>query len=92
MQLLGPVWIEGHKETDLTEYIFIDIDECQENTYNCICESGLAASGCTPVCINTNGSYNCSCSVGFEIGSNSSVCVGMYVYIIVDFTESDIAT
>ena len=43
--------------------IFIDIDECSENTDNC-----------EQVCSNTPGSFNCSCNEGYVLADNGYSC------------------
>ena len=35
----------------------VDIDECANNSYNCICDAGLDLQGCEITCRNFKGSY-----------------------------------
>ena len=46
--------------------IFIDIDECANNTLN-LCEQR---------CINTQGDFMCACNTGFELTSDKMTCSG----------------
>ena len=46
--------------------IFLDIDECTEQTHNCCKEGGL--------CLNTKGSFCCTCKAGFT--GNGYNCTG----------------
>ena len=38
-------------------YFYLDIDECEEQIFNCHADA---------VCNNTNGSYMCNCKDGFS--------------------------
>ena len=46
--------------------LFVDIDECSENSDNC-----------SQNCSNTIGSYLCSCNDGFTLGSDQHTCNGI---------------
>ena len=51
--------------TIITQYSFIDIDECNSNP-------------CEQMCINTAGSYRCSCHSGYIQNQNN--CEGITLY------------
>ena len=46
-------------------YIFVDIDECTDNS-----------DKCDQLCSNTIGSYECLCLSGYELNDNSYSCDG----------------
>ena len=45
--------------------VFLDVDECSENSHNC-----------EQVCVNTPGSFTCSCGEGYEALDNGRSCIG----------------
>ena len=44
-------------------FIFTDINECDEQT-----------SGCEQVCINIAGSYTCACNAGYSLHTDGLSC------------------
>ena len=50
--------------------VFLDIDECSENSHDC-----------EQVCVNTPGSFTCSCGEGYEALYDGRSCVGRYTNI-----------
>ena len=48
-------------------YFNIDIDECANNTDNCI-----------QTCTNTEGSFTCGCNDGYILDSDGTTCNGTY--------------
>ena len=45
--------------------MFLDIDECAENS-----------DGCAQNCTDTDGSYTCSCEVGYDLAYDGRGCNG----------------
>ena len=52
--------------------MFLDINECMDNTLNNCTDSDKM------ICQNTMGSYNCSCEEGYSLDNNGETCVGKY--------------
>ena len=49
----------------ITRFVYIDIDECQEDP-----------SPCDQVCTNTVGGFECSCELGYRYAGEDQGCVG----------------
>ena len=47
--------------------MYIDIDECSDETDNC-----------TQICNNVDGGFTCDCNTGFELDVDGATCNGMY--------------
>ena len=41
----------------------LDVDECTDGI-----------SGCSQICINTNGSYTCTCDNGYQLSNDNHTC------------------
>jgi len=52
--------------------IFIDIDECVENTHRCSAHAD---------CEDTEGSYTCTCHEGYR--GDGENCKGLYIFVII---------
>ncbi len=47
---------------------FLDIDECEEGSHNCM-----------DLCVNLQGGFECACRQGYTL-INSTSCAGMYLH------------
>lgn len=50
----------------IVTYLFVDVDECANNTGGCEHE----------LCSNNDGSFTCSCRNGYRLDSNGRSCIG----------------
>ncbi len=48
----------------LLSYMYIDINECEEDAHNC-----------TDVCVNVQGGFECACNQGYTLADTTS-CTG----------------
>ena len=48
--------------------MYIDVDECDEDT-----------DGCSQTCTNTVGGFTCGCNDGYVLNVDGTTCDGMYM-------------